>query len=155
MAEQIGLIHAGLPVRRSPSADSWSQALLLSLNKYCPNGASDLRSPTRALPFVPGLIGFLNYSLSKARQRPPGASTLSPILLQALESGASECLWMDTDVLVSRDPRQLFDVSPGTIVVTQDPWEYDNGSTHRAKTWNRFRSPIYLAGKLGRGSCHL
>jgi hypothetical protein len=46
---------------------------------------------------------------------------------------ANTCLWLDTGILVNSN----FDgrSRAPAIVVTQDPWEYLDGSTHRRATW--------------------
>ncbi|WP_263360178.1 hypothetical protein [Acidicapsa ligni] len=57
------------------------------------------------------------------------------VLLDCLDSGASECLWLDTDVLVNGSLELLTGETPDTVIVTQDPWEYADGSTRRSETW--------------------
>jgi hypothetical protein len=57
------------------------------------------------------------------------------VLLDGLKTGAGECLWLDTDVVVNGSLNFIAEASTETVVATQDPWEYADGSTHRCKSW--------------------
>jgi len=79
---------------------------------------------------------FSGVSLDEERLSLSGSYNVKPwILLEGLNSGADACLWLDTDVFVNGSLDFIATVPPETIVVTQDPWEYSDGSTHRCGTW--------------------
>jgi hypothetical protein len=80
------------------------------------------------------------------------------VLLGGLESCAGTCLWLDTDVLVNGDLQFMAAESQETIIVTQDPWEYSEGSTHRFRNWGLVAGRS-LPGPLNRAgarvsACH-
>jgi hypothetical protein len=111
--------------------------LVLSLSRYCPKWPVRLFVPDADSSIRAWFRKFSQVELVLSKPEAGGSFNVKPtILIQALASGEPECLWIDTDVLVNRDPSYLFCVSPETIVVTQDPWEYEDGSTHRAATWH-------------------
>ena len=110
--------------------------LVLSLQRHCADWRVRLTVPNPDPSFRSWLRKFDRVELVERKLEFGGSFNVKPtILLDALASGASECVWMDTDVLVNQDPSSLFEVSPETIITTQDPWEYADGSTHRARTW--------------------
>jgi hypothetical protein len=122
--------------------------LVLSLTRYCPDWRIHLYSPLPNADFSSWINNFPRVTLLQQEMEGGGSFNVKPlVLLTALHSGASKCLWIDTDILVNRNPHALFRESPETIIVTQDPWEYQDGSTHRAKTWG-FRPERNLPGPL-------
>ena len=75
-------------------------------------------------------------SLYEERLPSWGSYNVKPsVLLDGLATGADACLWIDTDILVNRNLEFVAALPPQAIVVTQDPWEYMDGSTHRCTTW--------------------
>ena len=57
------------------------------------------------------------------------------VLLDGLNSGVEACLWLDTDVLINGNLDFLAAEREDTVIVTQDPWEYADGSTFRCGSW--------------------
>lgn len=111
--------------------------LVLSLARYCPQWKIRLTMPGASASFENWIGKFPQVEMIYSKPEGGGSFNVKPaVLLEALESGAPECLWIDTDVLVNSDPSSLLNVSPDTVIATQDPWEYADGSTHRASTWS-------------------
>ena len=110
--------------------------LLLTLNRYCPCWPIRLRVPSVPDSLRSWLRRFSQVTLFEEELASRGSFNVKPsVLVDGLTSGASSCLWLDTDVLVNGNLDFLTRESPESIVVTQDPWQYENGSTHRAGTW--------------------
>jgi hypothetical protein len=110
--------------------------LLITLEQYCPTWPIRLQFPSAPDSFRAWLKRFPQVSLHEEKLTSGGSFNVKPsVLLDGLASGAEACLWLDTDVLVNGNLDFIAASSPETIVVTQDPWEYEDGSTHRAKAW--------------------
>lgn len=110
--------------------------LLLSLARYCPSWPVRLRFPAAPESFRNWLRRYPQVELIDQRLDVSGSYNVKPaVLLDALATGAEACLWLDTDVLVNGKLDFLAALDPQTIAVTQDPWEYADGSTHRSRTW--------------------
>jgi hypothetical protein len=119
-----------------PNQVAGLKILLLSLDRYCPDWPIRLRFPGIADSFRTWLKRFSQVSLSEERLPLSGSYNVKPaVLLDGLATGAKSCLWLDTDVSVNGNLDFIVSVPPGAIVVTQDPWEYPDGSTHRCATW--------------------
>jgi hypothetical protein len=111
--------------------------LLLSLERYCSYWPIRLRFPDIPKSFRAWLQRFSQVRLHEERLPSSGSYDVKPsVLLDGLASGADTCLWLDTDILVNRNLDFVTSMQPDTIVATQDPWEYPDGSTHRCATWN-------------------
>jgi hypothetical protein len=109
---------------------------LLSLNRFCPTWPVRLRFPGISASFRGWLQQFKQVNLFEERLPLSGSYNVKPtVLLDGLSTGAEACLWLDTDVLVNGGLEFIASLSPESIVVTQDPWEYAEGSTHRCATW--------------------
>jgi hypothetical protein len=112
------------------------KVLLLSLGRYCPHWPVRLRFPGISDSLRSWLERFSQVSLLEEKLAHSGSYNVKPaVLLDALATGANSCLWLDTDVSVNGSLEFIADVPPETIIVTQDPWEYRDGSTHRCATW--------------------
>ena len=110
--------------------------LLITLNRHCPTWPIRLRFPAVPDSFRAWLNRFPQISLHEEKLTSGGSFNVKPsVLMDGLASGAEACLWLDTDVLVNGNLDFVVPSSPETIVVTQDPWEYEDGSTHRSETW--------------------
>lgn len=111
--------------------------LLLSLERHCPSWSIRLRFPGIPDSFRVWLQRFSQVCLLDERLPSwEGSYNVKPtVLLDGLATGAATCLWLDTDILVNRNLDGLAALPADTIVVTQDPWEYADGSTHRCASW--------------------
>jgi hypothetical protein len=119
-----------------PNQVAGLKILLLTLKRYCPTWPIRLRFPGIEDPFRAWLKRFPQLTLFEEPLPSSGSYNVKPaILLDGLATGADACLWLDTDVFVNGSLDFIAAVPPATIVVTQDPWEYPDGSTHRCATW--------------------
>jgi hypothetical protein len=110
--------------------------LLITLTRHCPSWPIRLRFPAVPDSFRDWLNRFSQISLHEEKLPSWGSFNVKPsVLMDGLTSGAEACLWLDTDVLVNGNLDFIAASPPETIVVTQDPWEYKDGSTHRSETW--------------------
>ena len=110
--------------------------LLLSLERHCPSWPIRLRFPDIPNSFRAWLQRVSQVSLYEERLPSWGSYNVKPsVLLDGLATGADACLWLDTDILVNGNLDCVAAQPPDTIVVTEDPWEYVDGSTHRCATW--------------------
>jgi hypothetical protein len=122
--------------------------LLLSLQQHCPSWPIRLRFPNIPTSFRDWLQRVSQVSLYEERLPSSGGYNVKPsVLLDGLATGAEACLWLDTDILVNRNLDFVAAQPPGTIVVTEDPWEYSDGSTHRCASWG-LTAGRSLAGPL-------
>jgi hypothetical protein len=119
-----------------PNQVAGLKILLLTLNRYCPNWPIRLRFPGIADSFRTWLKRFSQVSLYEEKLSSSGSYNVKPaVLLDGLSDGVAACLWLDTDVSVNGNLDFIAAFPPEAIVVTQDPWEYLDGSTHRCATW--------------------
>jgi hypothetical protein len=111
------------------------KVLLLSLERHCPAWTVRLRFPCIPDAFREWLRRFPRVELQEEPLSSSGSYNVKPaVLLDGLASGAERCLWLDTDVLVNGSLGFVADAPVETILVSQDPWEYADGSTHRCET---------------------
>ena len=69
-----------------------------------------------------------------------GYDTKPHALIALLEAGEDQVVWLDSDLIVARDPEPLFrDVPEDTLCITQDAlWgRYDDGHGARAQAWDQ------------------
>jgi hypothetical protein len=119
-----------------PNQVAGLKILLLTLERYCPTWPIRLRFPGITDSFHTWLKRFSQVRVCEERLPSSGSYNVKPwVLLDGLAGGAEACLWLDTDIVVNGSLDFVAAVSPETIVVTQDPWEYAEGSTHRCDTW--------------------
>jgi hypothetical protein len=112
------------------------KVLLLTLDRYCPAWPIRLRFPGISDSFRAWLKRFPQVRLLEEKLPSWGSFNVKPsVLLDALASGAETCLWLDTDILVNGSLDFIAAAPAEAIVVTQDPWEYEDGSTHRCASW--------------------
>jgi hypothetical protein len=110
--------------------------LLLSLARYCPDWKIRLHAPGLSKERKDWLRCIPRLQLIDAPLAGSGSYNVKPAaLLEALDSGADQCLWLDTDVLVNGNLAFLKDGPGDTVIVSQDPWEYANGSSYRCESW--------------------
>jgi len=119
-----------------PNQVAGLKILLLSLARTCPHWPIRLRFPGIADSFRTWLKRFSQVSLHEEKLPLSGSYNVKPtVLLDGLSTGMKTCLWLDTDVSVNGNLDFIAAVPQEAIVVTQDPWEYPDGSTHRGATW--------------------
>jgi hypothetical protein len=112
------------------------KVLLLSLNRYHPTWPVRLRFPGVAEAFRTWLRQFDQVELIDEFLPLSGSYNVKPtVLLDGLSTGAEACLWLDTDIILNGSLQFIASALPETMVVTQDPWEYAGGSTHRCSSW--------------------
>jgi hypothetical protein len=113
--------------------------LLLSLDRHCPglpvdvfypDAPQDTRDWAAQLPSVQ-LHAETNFRLK-------GYDVKPHLLAKALEMGATQAIWIDTDVIIAKDFRQHLNQVPlDQIVVTQEwfgaPFQ---GGSYRSRAWN-------------------
>ena len=111
--------------------------LILSLIKHCPDLKILLTCPVIDSLFRNWLSLYPQVLLKEEKLAGSGSYNVKPaVLLDALLSGEDECIWIDTDIIINENIMPLLKEHLDTVIVTQDPWEYLSGSTHRAKTFN-------------------
>lgn len=112
--------------------------LVLSLAEHWPEADVDVLFPTATTEdeawFAARKHGRLRRDGFAGRD---GYNIKPSLLRRALEEGASEAIWMDSDIIVNRDPRPLWaDAAPGMIVVAEEflgaPHQ---GGSHRTRSW--------------------
>lgn len=112
------------------------KVLLLSLEEHCSHWPIRLRFPRIPQSFRRWLERFRQVELLEESLPSQGSFNVKPsVLLDGLASSRGMCLWLDTDILVRHDLDFVTSAPTETVVVTQDPWEYADGSTHRSATW--------------------
>src|SRR5271163_4645334 len=110
--------------------------LVLSLSRHCPTWPILLRFPNIGEDLENWLSRFGNVTICREPLAVFGSYNVKPSVLLDGLSVDKECLWLDTDVLVNGDLAPLALEPLETLIVTQDPWEYASGSTHRCGTWS-------------------
>jgi len=120
-----------------PTQVAGLKILLLTLDRYCPAWPVRLRFPGISGSFRTWLKRFSQVSLQEEKLLSSGSYNVKPaVLLDGLaDETTTSCLWLDTDVCVNRSLEFIAAIPPEVVVVTQDPWEYSDGSTHRSATW--------------------
>src|SRR5262245_11581493 len=111
---------------------------LASLRRACPSASAVVHRPRPSAAFRDWLAAFPNVRL--VPELPAGAADWNckpHVLLPLLEAGHDEAIWLDSDLLVSRDPSYLFDgVDPQELIGTEEPASSVNqGSAVRAAGW--------------------
>jgi hypothetical protein len=110
--------------------------LILSLLKHCPDLKVLLTCPVTDPSFRHWLSFYPQVLLKEEKLVGFGSFNIKPaVLLNALASGNEECIWIDTDIIINGDIIPLLKEPSEVVIVTQDPWEFPSGSSHRAKTF--------------------
>jgi hypothetical protein len=119
-----------------PSQVSGVKILIITLSVHCPTWPIRLHFPDVSPAFRSWLAGYPQVQLYETGFSSSGSYNVKPsVLSEGLASGAKQCLWIDNDVLVRGNLDFITALPEEEIVVSQDPWEYGDGSTHRCKTW--------------------
>jgi hypothetical protein len=112
---------------------------ILSLRKHCPGTPIYVYRPSIFVEFSKW-VAQLNEVIH-VPERPFGADSWNckpQALLPLLESGHREAVWIDSDMLLTRDFRNEFGaLSDETLVATQEPSSQPNQGTEvRTRGWN-------------------
>lgn len=112
--------------------------LTLSLKKYCPDVPLHIFCPNPSDELINWLGGQPSATLRNLRLVGRGWNVKPEILGLLLAEGFEEVVWLDSDIVITKDWRPLVcNWPPATLVATQNhPWE--SLSTPRKKTlaWN-------------------
>jgi lipopolysaccharide biosynthesis glycosyltransferase len=112
--------------------------LLLSLYKHAPHLKVEVIFPSAPTSLVEWLSALPNTSLhSGANLKRVGYNVKPSVLSDALADGASEVIWIDTDIIVTRGFQSLFELlSPQHLAVTEEwfgaPFQ---GGSYRSRAW--------------------
>lgn len=111
---------------------------VVSLKRSIPSAAAVVFRPRARREFRTWLRQFQDVTLVDAL--PPGAYSWNckpHVLLPQLDAGFDEAIWLDSDVLVARDPSYLFDGLDAEILVGAEeaPTSSDQGWAVRTADW--------------------
>ena len=113
--------------------------LLLSLRRHCPDTTISLFYPPANDDFRRWLRAFPQVDLQPQPLRNGYGWNVKPqALMQLLDAGFDEVIWIDSDVLVTGDMIGLFgEIDGATLVATEHPLgkERNDGNGHRARAW--------------------
>lgn len=112
---------------------------ILTLRKFCPDDVVFLYRPNSSLEFIEWLKAFPSVNLIPGL--PEGAKSWNckpHVMIPLLEQGYEEVIWLDSDILLTRNPSYLFDQLPPEVLVgTEEPPSLPNhGSAIRTTGWN-------------------
>lgn len=122
----------------------WCEApvklLLLSLREHCPDMSVELFYPPADAAFIQWLQQFPQVNLNTQPLEGAGSWNVKPhALLQLMQRGYEEILWIDADVIVTHDFRTRFDdLAHDTLCVTEDALQSGNREDNeppRALSW--------------------
>ena len=126
-----------------PTCEPCLRLLLLSLKQYSPDTTVCLFYPHADSNFLQWLTGFPRVQLQQSMLRKGYGWNVKPqAMLQLLDAGFDEVIWIDSDVLVTQDIVPLFaSINTATVVATEHPLgkERQDGHAVRARLW---RLPI-------------
>ncbi len=135
---------------------------IVTLREFCPDETVYLYRPSSSPAFLEWLKAFPSVKLIP--MLPQGAKywNCKPhVLIPLLEDGCEEVIWLDSDIILARNPSYLFDnLAPDVLVGTEEPMRSPNqGSAVRATGW-KFRLgrnyPVTLNTCVLRATkCHL
>ena len=112
--------------------------MILSLLRHCPDLAVDITYPQAPESFKQWLTSYPHVRLrEKHAWQGRGWNVKPSKLLELLDEGHKEVIWMDTDVIVNGDFRTLLaGLPPEQLVVTEDTyWGQKQGSHYRTWSW--------------------
>lgn len=129
----------------SEDREAWEpslRVLLTSLKLHCPEMAISLYYPAANQAFRQWVSGYPQVRLQADRLRNGYGWNVKPqAIMQLLDAGFDEVIWIDSDVLVTRDIRPLFHgLDEAVFVATEhtcSPDRYDHdGAGLRAQLWH-------------------
>ena len=124
--------------------EAWEPSLrvvLTSLSLHCPGMAISLFYPFANQAFLRWLSAYPQVQLQANRLRNSYGWNVKPqAIMQLLDAGFDEVIWIDSDVFVTRDIRPLFHALDEAVFVAAEATgalgRYDNdGAVRRAQLW--------------------
>lgn len=111
---------------------------VLSLRHHCPDIAIAISCPQPSASFRSWVKLQPNVKLLAEDDLAEVGWNVKPtILLRRLQEGHREVVWIDSDIIITKDFRSLLqNLNSDTLVVTQeDYWGQHQGGTHRTTAW--------------------
>jgi lipopolysaccharide biosynthesis glycosyltransferase len=112
--------------------------LLLSLRKHCSQIPVDVVFPSAPASLVKWISTFPNVSLHTGTSlKRVGYNVKPSVIAQALDGESGEVIWIDTDIIVTRDFQRLFADLPTQYFAVTEEWfgaPYQGGS-YRSRAW--------------------
>jgi hypothetical protein len=111
--------------------------LVLSLERHCPDSPVDI-TVARAGAQLTDWFKKRRARLRTGKIGGAGYNVKPTLLRRALEEGATEAIWLDSDIIVTGDPGQLWrGCPPNTIAVAEEFLGAPNqGGDLRTQAWN-------------------
>lgn len=96
--------------------------LIASMDKHCPGLSAYLYCPNPTLEFSEWIKGFGRHRLIAEPLTSAGLKyDVKPVaLLETIASGHSEVIWLDSDIVVTRDFREIFASLPRNMVAVSE-----------------------------------
>jgi hypothetical protein len=109
--------------------------LVCSLARHLPDVPVHLACPVADGEFRSWLLSYPQVTLDDSPELKGKGWDAKPLLLrQLLEKGHDTVLWMDSDIIVTRDFRGLLP-NDGSLVVAEEPWLNRFGVKQRTTGW--------------------
>lgn len=119
--------------------DTGLRLAIVTLHKFCPGETVILYRPTSSPEFLEWLKSYSAVKLIPFL--PEGAKSWNckpHVMIPLLEQGYEEVIWLDSDILLTRNPNFLFDSSPPELLIgtEEPPSQPYQGSKIRTAWWN-------------------
>jgi hypothetical protein len=114
------------------------ELLVGSLQRHSPDLAIDVTFPGLDEATARAIGARQNVRVrTKSAWEGHGSNTKPLKMLELLDEGHAEVVWMDSDIIATKDVRELFSgVSRETLVVAQEVyWGQHQGGSHRTSSW--------------------
>jgi hypothetical protein len=133
-----------------PSEAIGLNLLMQSLSRTCTDVTLVVYAPAemREILVVPR-NGRLNVLVKdSASIEETGWSAKPSVLLRTLEDGADEAIWLDADIIVTRDFRSLLQGKSGeTLILAHEPkWSLHGPRTSKASAWGLVEARMFSPG---------
>lgn len=110
--------------------------LILSLARHCPDLSVNLFCPTATPDFCRWLKIHPQVRLREIpAMNTQGWNVKPDILLTLLNEGHNQVIWLDSDIIITKDFKPLLDVTDDTLVVAQEHRWDTQGSEPRTNGW--------------------
>jgi hypothetical protein len=113
--------------------------LLLSLTKHCPETTINLFYPPATDDFITWIRKCPQVYLQTARLKIGYGWNIKPqAIMRLMDAGYDEVIWIDSDIIVNRNPIQIFgQVESDTIVAAEDALgdSHEDRNALRARLW--------------------